>query len=50
MQKKEFSENSHLKYINGKIYFEDKYDEDIIKMSKTKSNSAHQLIRKKDGQ
>ena len=34
MQKKEFVENSNLKYINGKIYFEDKYDESMLKMTK----------------
>ena len=27
MEKKEYIENSNLKYINGKVYFEDKFDE-----------------------
>ena len=29
MEKKEYIENSNLKYINGKVYFEDKFDEPI---------------------
>ena len=29
MEKKEFVENSNLKYINGKIYFEDKFEKEI---------------------
>ena len=31
MEKNEYSENSNLKYINGKVYFEDKYEESMIK-------------------
>ena len=34
MQKLEFADNSNLKYINGKIYFEDKFDEDSQKTNK----------------
>ena len=33
MEKLEFMENSNLKYINGKIYFEDKFDEEMINMN-----------------
>jgi hypothetical protein len=31
MEKKEYVENSNLKYINGQIYFEDKYEETFVK-------------------
>ena len=34
MQQKEFVENSNLKYISGKVYFEDKYSENMLKMTK----------------
>ena len=34
MGNKEFVENSNLKYINGKIFFEDKYDEDAMNKNK----------------
>ena len=49
MEKKEFVENSNLKYINGKIYFEDKFDEKLFQMKQnvnTNQNSKSSTKRK----
>ena len=35
MEQKEFVENSNLKYINRKIYFEDKFNEQLFQMQQT---------------
>ena len=37
MEKNEYVENSNLKYINGKIYFEDKYDESMLQMNQNQN-------------
>ena len=43
MEKKEYAENSNLKYINGKVYFEDKYDESQIQTNNTNQDKKRKF-------
>ena len=47
-QKLEYIENSNLKYINGKIYFEDRVDDGNKKMDRKKSLSLTKKLKDKD--
>ena len=43
MEKNEYIENSNLKYINGKVYFEDKYDENQIQMNQNNQDKKRKF-------
>ena len=47
MEKLEFVENSNLKYINGKIYFEDKFDDEMLKKNKNSDKKRKFSFTKK---
>ena len=47
MEKKEFAENSNLKYINSKIYFEDRYDQNMIQMNQNSDKKRKFSFTKK---
>ena len=49
MEKKEFVENSNLKYINGQLYFEDKYEEIMVKKTPNSDQKRKFSFSKKLG-
>ena len=43
MEKNEYVENSNLKYINGKIFFEDKYEETIMQVNQNNQDKKRKF-------